>query len=81
MRRIADGEATLRHVRDEHNPADFLTKWIGMRKLEKSIAFAENTRAAVQPRRSNMPPPAIQKRAARRADADGFTPVGKGGKP
>ena len=44
--RIADGEVTLRFVPDESMPADFLTKWIPQAKLDKSVAYATNSRAS-----------------------------------
>ena len=44
--RIAEGEVTLRYIPDEHMPADFLTKWIPLAKLEKSIVYATNSRAS-----------------------------------
>ena len=47
--RIREGEAELRYVPDEHMPADFLTKWIPSRKVESSIDFATNRRAAPPP--------------------------------
>ena len=47
--RIADGEVTLRFIPDEQMPADFLTKWIPQGKLDKSIAYATNSRASGAP--------------------------------
>jgi len=41
--RIAEGECTLRYVPDEKMPADFLTKWIGGKKLETSLHYATNS--------------------------------------
>ena len=41
--RIRSGEALLRHIPDEHMPADFLTKWIAKDKLERSVRFATNS--------------------------------------
>ena len=38
--RIAEGEIVLKHVRDEHMPADFLTKWIPKDKLKTSLLYA-----------------------------------------
>ena len=38
--RIASHEVIVRHVPDEHMPADFLTKWLKADKLEKSIKYA-----------------------------------------
>ena len=36
----------MQHIPDEQMPADFLTKWIGQKKLDKSIAYATNSRRA-----------------------------------
>ena len=36
----------MRYVPDVDMPADCLTKWIGAKKLEMSMAFMMNTRAA-----------------------------------
>ena len=47
--RLADGEVTLRYIPDEHMPADFLTKWIPGAKLERSVAYATNSRATGAP--------------------------------
>ena len=41
--RVADGEITVAHVRDEENPADFLTKTIPSAKTEDSICYALGT--------------------------------------
>ena len=43
------GDVELGHVGDEQNPADFLTKWVGRKKLEQSIDYATNRRAAFEP--------------------------------
>ena len=41
--RIRTSEVELRHIPDEQMPADFLTKWIGSKKLERSIQYATNS--------------------------------------
>ena len=46
MRRVAAGEATLVKVPDAENPADFLTKFVDLSKLRKSLDYATNARAA-----------------------------------
>ena len=46
--RIAAGEITVKHVPDDSMPADFLTKWIGAKKLETSIEFATHASARVR---------------------------------
>ena len=43
------GDVELGHVTDEQNPADFLTKWVGRKKLEQSIDYVTNRRAAFEP--------------------------------
>ena len=43
--RIRSGEVNVQHIPDEQMPADFLTKWIGQKKLDKSIAYATNSRS------------------------------------
>jgi hypothetical protein len=47
--RIAAGEVDLRHVSDADMPADFLTKWIPRSKLELSLEYVTNARAAPDP--------------------------------
>jgi hypothetical protein len=44
---VRDGHVSLGHVRDEENPADFLTKFVSGRKLEASLEFATNSRNVV----------------------------------
>ena len=44
IQRIRDGEVSLGYVPDAEMPADFLTKWIPREKLERSIAYATNSR-------------------------------------
>ena len=39
----------LKHVTDPEMPADFLTKWVPSAKLEASIRYATNSRAAISP--------------------------------
>ena len=39
MKRIHGGEINVVHVKDEHNPADFLTKWLPKAKLAQSISY------------------------------------------
>ena len=46
MRRVAAGEAALVKVPDAENPADFLTKFVDLSKLRKSLDYATNARAA-----------------------------------
>ena len=48
MQRIASGAFVLRHVPDAECPADFMTKWIGRAKLDKSVAYVTNSGAAVE---------------------------------
>ena len=38
----------MRHVADQENPADFLTKWLSVEKAEASIEFATNSKNAVE---------------------------------
>ena len=47
--RSASGEVNVQHIPDEQMPADFLTKWIGQKKLDKSIAYATNSRSLNNP--------------------------------
>ena len=44
--RIRSGEVVVKHVDDPNMPADFLTKWIPSAKLETSLIYATNPRAA-----------------------------------
>ena len=48
QQRIADGQIIMRHVGDEDNPADFLTKWVSLDKLEASLEYVTNRRAAIE---------------------------------
>jgi hypothetical protein len=47
LQRVRSGVVVLYHVRDEDNPADFLTKWVQRGKLEMSLAYATNSRNRV----------------------------------
>ena len=40
MQRVRDQEVTLKHVPDVNMPADFLTKWIPLAKLDQSVIYA-----------------------------------------
>ena len=40
QQRVAAGECKLEWVPDAKNPSDYLTKWIGAGKFEKSVAYA-----------------------------------------
>ena len=40
---------------DEHNPADFLTKWLAGPKLARSLAYATNSGAWVEPSQKFSP--------------------------
>ena len=46
--RVTQGLVTLEHVRDEDNPADFLTKWLGAKKFKISLDYATNSKHAVK---------------------------------
>ena len=41
--RVKAGEVVLKHVNDDRMPADFLTKWIDVKKLNKSVRYATGT--------------------------------------
>ena len=45
IQRIKAGRAVLGHVPDTENPADFLTKWVSLAKLEASLAYLTNMKA------------------------------------
>ena len=47
LQRIASEQITVGHISDIHMPSDFLTKWIGSRKLRLSLAYATNSAAFV----------------------------------
>ena len=40
QQRVASGHVIVRHIDDEENPADFLTKWVPVRKLKESVQHA-----------------------------------------
>ncbi|KAL1519994.1 hypothetical protein AB1Y20_023476 [Prymnesium parvum] len=39
LQRVRAGEVRVVHVRDDANPADFLTKWVPAKKLRTSVAY------------------------------------------
>ena len=39
MQHVQRGEVAVQHVPDEHNPADFLTKFVPANKLRDSLRF------------------------------------------
>ena len=47
LRRCGMGECYLRKVSDAENPSDFLTKWLPATKLNRSVAYVENSGARV----------------------------------
>jgi hypothetical protein len=47
--RVRDGIITMGHVPDADNPADFLTKFVSAKKLEKSVAYLTNSANVVLP--------------------------------
>ena len=40
MQRVREGQVVLKHVPDINMPADFLTKWIPITKLDQSVVYA-----------------------------------------
>ena len=46
-RRIAEGEVTIKYLPDTDQPADFLTKFLGSKKLVQSNDYAINRRSRV----------------------------------
>ena len=42
LRRVQEGECVIKHVPDADMPADFLTKWIDNKKLDRSINYVTN---------------------------------------
>ena len=42
--REEQGIICTQHVPDEHMPADFLTKWVGLQKLRRCLAYVTNSR-------------------------------------
>ena len=47
--RVMEGLVSLEHVKDENNPADFLTKWMSAKKFKLSLAYASNSHNVVKP--------------------------------
>ena len=47
LRRASMGECVVRKVSDAENPSDFLTKWLPATKLNRSVAYVENSAARV----------------------------------
>ena len=45
QQRIRDGECTLKHVAGAEMPADFLTKWLDKKTVERAISYATNARS------------------------------------
>jgi len=43
-----DGNVVMQHVTDAENPADFLPKWVGAKKLKRSLAFATGSMRLVK---------------------------------
>ena len=43
LRRVQEGECVIKHVPDADMPADFLTKWIDVKKFERSLAYVTNS--------------------------------------
>lgn len=48
IQRVRAGEVRVVHVRDEANPADFLTKWVSAKKLRASVAYVSGQAARRQ---------------------------------
>ena len=46
--RVKDGLVSLEHVKDEDNPADFLTKWLPAKKFKTSLHYASNASMAIK---------------------------------
>ena len=46
---VRKGEFLFNHVADEHNPSDYLTKWVPPKKRRKSTAYIFNQRNAIRP--------------------------------
>ena len=40
--RVKAGEVIVKHIPDPQNAADFLTKWVGIKKLKESVAYTTN---------------------------------------
>ena len=45
--KVQKGEFLFKHVKDENNPADFLTKWVSPKKYRASVRYIFNTDAAI----------------------------------
>ena len=52
-------------------PADFLTKWLGMPKVNKSIRYCTNARNAVRPESATNGNPQLSRSAEPGAPAGG----------
>lgn len=50
QQRVTDGEVVLGKVDDAENPSDYLTKWVGKKKITQSDEYATNSRSAVKPK-------------------------------
>ena len=50
-----EGEYKLVHIDGAQMPADFMTKWLAMPKVNKSIRYVTNARNAVQPSNASEP--------------------------
>ena len=48
LQRVHAGECEIGHVRDEANPADFMTKFVPKAKFEASHEFATNAKNVVR---------------------------------
>ena len=69
--RIEAGEVSLKHCPDASMPADFLTKWLGMPKVNKSIRYCTNARNAVRPESATNGNPQLSRSAEPGAPAGG----------
>ena len=69
--RIESGEVSLKHCPDESMPADFLTKWLSMPKVNKSIRYCTNARNAVRPESATNGNPQLSRSAEPGAPAGG----------
>ena len=45
QQRVAREEVKVIHIPDKFNAADFLTKWVSVKKLKESIAYTSNEAA------------------------------------
>jgi hypothetical protein len=66
---VKAAEVYVRHVTDEENPADFLTKWLAAKKFEMSIEYATNSKRAVEETPAAFKKEAEEKLAAALAKA------------